>query len=129
MPLIEMGKEYRTRDGRAARVLCVDGPDKRYPVVAVIQDAGCADWTPEDFTTTGLIVTADKNPEDLIEVKPEVKGWVNIYPKNRFSEADREKVSNTHTTKEIANKSAVSGRIACIPITFREGDGLEDGEK
>lgn len=33
---IEMGKQYRTRDGRSVRILCVDRGGNNYPVVALI---------------------------------------------------------------------------------------------
>ena len=35
--MIEMGKQYQTRDGRAVRILCVDGPHSTYPVVGTIE--------------------------------------------------------------------------------------------
>ena len=34
--MIEMGKQYQTRDGRAVRILCVDGPGSQ-PVVGIVE--------------------------------------------------------------------------------------------
>lgn len=34
--LIQMGKKYKTRDGRDVRILCVDGEMKSHPVVGLI---------------------------------------------------------------------------------------------
>lgn len=34
--MIELGKKYQTRDGRAVRILCVDGPGEQ-PVVGIVE--------------------------------------------------------------------------------------------
>lgn len=39
MGTIKMDGKYQTRDGRAVRILCVDGPDGCWPVVGFIE--GC----------------------------------------------------------------------------------------
>lgn len=114
---IEMGKQYKTRDGRDVRVLCIDGPDKNYPVVAAVNNGDGDDyWTPEDFTEDGTYVVDDPGSvNDLIEVKPEITEYVNIYS------------DGTHygyPTKQRADSSADSDRIACIKITYCEGEGL-----
>lgn len=64
-------------------------------------------------------------------IKPEAKtGQINIYPPNEYS-ADKECCSTIHTNKELANFSANMftdqeeiERIACIQITYTEGEGL-----
>jgi hypothetical protein len=58
--MIEMGKKYQTRDGRAVRILCVDGPDSRWPVVGFIENCtatlnwsfdgyACREGTPHEY--------------------------------------------------------------------------------
>ncbi len=69
--LISMDKQYKTRDGKNVRVLCVDRKsDAGYTVFALIDDGG----TTEDyscFTADGFYYD-DKSEHryDLIEVKP-----------------------------------------------------------
>jgi len=129
MPRIEMGKKYRTRDGREAQIICVDGPDKSYPVIAAIYH-GSGTWDPDDFTVNGRNVTNEEHAEDLIEVKPEIKGWVNLYPSMAEGRSNTiNAVKNDgywYPTRERADIAAAGNRLACIPVTFREGDGLED---
>jgi len=68
--MIDMDKEYKTRDGRAVRVLCVDR--KHAPAVIFLtneSEINCCSSGGE--STSG--------PEcDLIEVKPSVVFWVNV---------------------------------------------------
>lgn len=69
--MIEMGKKYRTRDGREVRIYAVDsGGDN--PVHGAIWDDARRVWDGEDWTDTGLWVADARSPEDLIEVLPEV---------------------------------------------------------
>lgn len=54
-------------------------------------------------------------------IKPTTRiGWINIYPCNE--------IGMIHPNKEDADKAIVFGqqgdRIACIPITYTEGEGL-----
>jgi hypothetical protein len=69
--LISLDKQYKTRDGRNVRVLCVDRKSAVYPVLALIEtgddeDVAC-------FTADGFYY-ANKNRSkcrhDLIEVQP-----------------------------------------------------------
>ena len=47
--MIEMGKQYQTRDGRAVRILCVDGPGSQ-PVVGIIEGEDSLDTWNMDGT-------------------------------------------------------------------------------
>ena len=68
--LIEMSKEYRTRDGRIARILAIDLNNPEYPVCAAIftDDREC----PSGFTAEGLYINSAKGQSDfdLIECNP-----------------------------------------------------------
>lgn len=74
--MISMDKKYRTRDGRDVRLLCVDGPDPKYPVVAVVgEDIYC--WKPcGTYYASGTASVLD-----LIEYhEPDIRTiWVNVY--------------------------------------------------
>jgi len=52
------------------------------------------------------------NHEEYVEPR---KGefWVNVYPTTKF-----------HSTKEIANLYAIGGRLACVRVSWTEGEGL-----
>lgn len=65
---ISMDKQYRTRDGREVRVLCVDRNHQDYPVVALIGD----DDDVESFTAEGSYRAHSVSDFgfDLIEYNP-----------------------------------------------------------
>ena len=119
--MIEMGKEYRTRDGREVVILATNGRGL-YSVVGQTNDG--VDWVHENWTADGTVFIDRRcSPGDLIEVKPVrvFEMWVNVYPKLRPS---------THMNPHHADSHG-AGRIACLHIRqeYREGDGLCDSEK
>lgn len=67
--MIELGKKYRTRDGREVRIYAVDGSGM-YPVHGASNRP--AGWCLERWTNTGeLWANGKEDPYDLIEVQPE----------------------------------------------------------
>ena len=72
--MIDMDKKYRTRDGRAVRVLCTDMKNPTYPVIALIEDVSKNGETLEyfgSFTSEGCASsTCEANDRDLVEVPP-----------------------------------------------------------
>lgn len=55
-------------------------------------------------------------------VKPEKKtGWINIYPPTHFHTVG---MNSIYDTKENADTNKSRDRIACIQITYEEGEGL-----
>ena len=68
--LIEMGKKYRTRDGRITRILAIDLNHTEYPVCAAIFTNG--EERPSGFTAEGLYINdaKEKSVLDLIEYSP-----------------------------------------------------------
>jgi hypothetical protein len=79
--MIEMGKnitmqgKYTTRDGRAVRILCVDGPNKFLPVVGFIE--GC--FAPLSWDAFGGACREGTPQEsDLIPVPTKHEGWIVI---------------------------------------------------
>ena len=58
-------------------------------------------------------MTFDK--DDLINIPEEYTVWLNIYPGGE---------AMYHAAREIADEYSTGDRIACIPVTFKEGEGL-----
>lgn len=116
---IEMDKQYRTRDGREAKVLMVDAGTS-HPVIAAHRDRETDIWWSLHFTAEGRVSESREDPRDLIEVKPRIKRtlWLNIY-----SNAE---AGFTNRSREDADATAGRQRIACIPIEIdcEHGEGL-----
>lgn len=69
MAKIEMGKKYKTGDGRAVRILCVD-MNNAYPVVAIVTEEN-GDEDTWGYTAEGQYNTfGPDEEEDLVEVTP-----------------------------------------------------------
>jgi hypothetical protein len=123
--VIEMGKEYRTRDGREVILYTVSGSDDRRPVVGEYR-ISVLTWVPTSWRKTGIWWSDNrKSRYDLIEVKPVrvFERWVNIH---------QDGSSSSYRKREDADAFATEmGRIACLHIRqeYREGDGLCDSEK
>ena len=49
--------------------------------------------------------------------------WVNCYPPRALHEGPF-RLGHSYKTKVEADKAALDGRIACVPITVTEGEGL-----
>lgn len=109
---IEIG-DYVTRDGRKARVICIDAEDRDYPVVALVKnDTGVEH--PHTFTIEGKYSDNDMHCAiDLIKTRREpvyVQGWLNVYNDGH----------SFHNTKMNANKYPRSDRIACVFVSGTE---------
>ena len=86
--MIDMTKQYKTRDGRNVRILCVDGPDRIYPVIGLIDGNLLA----STWSSQGQYSAENKKQElDLIVVKPKlvVERWVNIFQYKNDSRNER----------------------------------------
>ena len=120
--MIEMGKEYKTRDGREVVILATNGRGP-YPIVGqILKPSG--EWRHANWSNDGRIIhDSNSRDGDLIEVKP-----VRVYERWHSMYADGSYI--THNTCESAAGNW-SGRIACLHIRqeYREGDGLCDSEK
>ena len=121
--MISMDKEYRTRDGREVRLMCLDKKDEAgYSVVALITEP-CGREMLGAFTSDGLYLEGQKSSKDLIEVKPRIirYGWLNIYPGY---------MGRVYGRRKNADDIAGSDRIACVRVTIdcEHGEGLNDKE-
>lgn len=125
---VEMGKHYRTRDGKEVRIYATDG-DGDYPVHGAIHVDG--KWHPESWTAEGRLYhecefedapDGSQNCEDLVEVKPRIKQevWVNVYgqrvPGGCYG----------YATRAEADENAARYRKACVRVEIdcEEGEGL-----
>ena len=62
---IEVGKTYKTRDGRKARVICVDRLGPHDTVVALVR--GSAYENVICYPPEGFYDSTEESPEDLVE--------------------------------------------------------------
>ena len=113
--MIELGRNYRTRDGREVRIYAVDGKGPASVVHGAV-NAGDG-WVPHSWYADGMYRHGSEGT-DLIEVKPRIKRkvWVNVYECG---------FGDTHTSRESADDCAYN-RIACVEIDIdvEEGHGL-----
>jgi hypothetical protein len=115
--MIELGKQYKTRDGCEVRIYALDG-DEEMPVHgAVLTKHG---WKVNSWARDGRWCPNMTDGVDLIEVKPRIQRemWVNVY---------RWGISGCYETKESADNGEAEGaRIACVKavLDFEEGEGL-----
>jgi hypothetical protein len=115
--MIELGKQYKTRDGREVRIYAVDGSGS-VPVHGAIKNT--YGWDPYQWIKDGRSYLKD-GPEDLVEVKPRIQRelWLNVY-------AEGHRGLCLHHTKDGADDSAYKDRIACVKLAIdcEEGEGL-----
>lgn len=111
---IDWTKPVRTKDGRAVRVLCTDGPGY-YPVAGYIE----GDIEPQTWALDGEFLLGGTGHLNLENIPQRIKReyWVNVY-KNT-------KIPYVHFTKQDADNEA-GERFACVKITIDcdEGEGL-----
>ena len=72
---LEVGKKYRTRDGRIARIICTDRNSEYYPVIALIkEDDGeeSARWYMQD----GKFDIEDHNLDIISEYQEPREFWI-----------------------------------------------------
>jgi len=113
--MIDINKQYRTRDGHEVRIYATDGRGI-YPVHGAVKvEDG---WIP--YTWQEIGVEGVNNARDLIEIRPRHKRtvWLNMYGTGIVGE--------TCSSKQHADLAAACYRIACIKVDldFGEGEGL-----
>lgn len=120
--MIDIKKQYRTRDGREVRIYATDGSEDMCVHGAIRFDGG---WASEVWTQHGKYFPPKESIHDLIEVKPRIKRevWVNVY------EGEQQAMSWLFINRNLADSAAASckeARIACVRLTIdcEEGEGL-----
>jgi hypothetical protein len=129
--MIDLKKKYKTRDGRSVTLYTVTGKPP-YSVHGAIENES-ATWT-DTGRTWNFNTGSEYHQDDLLEVKPEIEGWVNVYaspaPNSNVSDGPAYPGNVIFTCKTEAdywaenNLSGRRDRIACIKIKFTEGEGL-----
>jgi hypothetical protein len=113
--IISMDKKYKTRDGRAVRLLCTDGPGI-YPIIGLIGgNPITATWN-----IKGLYSTNQVCRHDLVEDKPKIKleYWLNISRNKNlyfyFTEA------NARFDAELRTQRGEQFFATALPYTWEE---------
>jgi len=120
---IELGKKYKTRDGRPARVIVTDKKGN-FPVVALVTSKDGLEESQFSYDATGRYLGySQPHHIDIIEVQPEITVWMNVYKNVQTGE-----YMPGAYLKENAAKLPKPGQgtVARVKITFNEGQGLED---
>lgn len=113
-------KPVRTRDGRAARIICTDRCDGLYPIVALVV-GGEGRESIEVYTSDGRWDAPLKNehPRDLFNIPEERSRWMNVYTDGTINWA--------YATREQANCNKDKGRkrVAILQVKI-EGERVKD---
>jgi hypothetical protein len=114
--MIELGKEYKTRDGRSVRVHTTTAQCNLGPVIGEYETGG--NWVLEVWDERGRTRSVSTDL-DLIEVKPTrvFEAWVNVYVNGARPH---------YCSQQEADRYRGEGCIACLHIRheYQEGDGL-----
>lgn len=113
---IEIGKFYRTRDGRKARIYAVDAGEP-YPVHGGYKITS-GKWDNESWTILGNVNDQHVGRDlDLVSEWQELctgTVWLNVYPCDAIAYRD----------KDIADRCRGADLLACIKVDWTEGEGL-----
>jgi hypothetical protein len=110
LKLAQEGHPIQTRDGRPVKFIAHVPEVRLRKVIALVDgEVGC-------FLETGTFNAGCFTPSDLFMAPVTHTKWLNIYPSVKYTYA--------YSTKELAAENAGPDRIACIQITYTEGEGL-----
>ena len=108
--MIDINKKYRYRNGKEARILCVDGGDENYPVIALTREGQTS-----RHTKSGALCNIEgQHIWDLVEVKEKNVLWLNVYnsPFEGFIYREKECADDESYDEE---------RIARIKVEYEKG--------
>ena len=74
-------KKVVTRDGRKARIICIDA-ESNYPIIALIKSTNGSDEYPLRYTVKGEYYPGHEQKEDLFFASEKHEGWINIYKRS-----------------------------------------------
>lgn len=113
--MFKVGQKLKTRDGRDARVICVDRKHELYPVMALVADS-FGHETMHSFEEDGRFCNSGNGCLDLMPPTEKREGWLNVY---RSKPSGRDHTSTKmFESKEVADACAASDRIACVRIEY-----------
>ena len=109
-----------TREGRSARILCIDKKGGDLPIIALIQQCTRDNEIIGTFTKEGKwSTTLEEHPNDLLFAPEKHEGWINIF-KNAYNNYVGQ--SRIFESKEDAEKEGKdrSAYIATVKIEWEE---------
>jgi hypothetical protein len=110
---------YCTRDGRPVRILADDLSSNDYPIIAAVTDKDGE--TSSSYTADGHYYDNRCDDGRDLMCKPVTKTiWVSVYSKDYNFQT----LGNGYFAREDADRSSGHARIACVPLTYTEGEGL-----
>lgn len=112
MNKLDFNKTVTTRDGREVKIFTTEARNPAYPVIGEYKNSDGV-WDNIRWSIRGEYRIGSLGISDYDLINPPEEKWINVYPSGG---------GNVHSTKEVANKEATGGRIACIKFT--EGEGL-----
>lgn len=115
-------KPCTTRNGRPARIVCTDRKLHGGPIVALYIDESGGEQI-ASYTPDGNLWCRNDRRYDLINIPEKIEGWVNFYDSGEGSFR-----GYSYPSRADADRTAKDERIACIKISFTEGEGLDHAE-
>jgi hypothetical protein len=116
--MIDMMKQYQTRDGRAVRILCVDGPDHRFPVVGFV----AGDWLDTTRWSSDGRIDGFPRPADLIEVVPTITRYNSLSVAVGVSKHEGRVVIGGGSSEPVAPVSKGSTLVGYLKTTQPVGN-------
>ena len=116
---IEMGKKYQTAEGWPVTIIATEfllnGEHKTIGMMEREFGYELLIWDAEG-------VCDRLEGMSLVEVKEKKTVWLNVFP---AADLDPRPVATCHASRQHADIMAY-GRVACIEVSYTEGEGLED---
>jgi hypothetical protein len=118
-PFVDDGTmtEYVTRDGQPARVCVSNGTNV---ITGFIWYPAYSKWVTHSWYKDGSSSHGSITKQDLFDIPVKHTRWTNVYPEDD----GRYTIKGSHPSKRLADKVAGTKRVACIEVTFEEGEGL-----
>jgi hypothetical protein len=121
--MIEMKKQYKTRDGKAARILATDLRGGVDSVAAAITYENGTEGV-YTFRADGAFLNKPGHNLDLLEVKPVREGWIRLYSTEQGTIYPGCSFYPTRADAQKYQEAAAPGLCAIVKIQFTEGEGL-----
>lgn len=113
MKPLDLTKPLQTRLGEKAE-LVYDGISGDWPLAVVVHYKHGGGKTLRTYTREGVLYNDEDSMSNLVNVPVKRTFWLNIYE-------DRQ---TGHPNRDHADYYACYGRIACVEVTYTEGEGL-----
>lgn len=112
MKPLDLTKPLQTRNGEKAE-LVYDGISGDWPL-AVVVHRHSGEITMRTYTREGIFYLDKNSTCNLMNVPEKWTIWLNVY----------EGQQTGHPSRRLADRYAGPNRIACVEVTYTEGEGL-----